>query len=64
MKLPLAVDIADFVVEATSVGSEIDVPEKAHELIAAHPEADATTVEVEETLQEELASMNPPAAHP
>lgn len=54
MKLPLATDIADRVVDAQSNNTLLDVSAQANELVTMHPEAEASVAEVEETLRDEL----------
>lgn len=51
-KLPLAIDIADAVNEAEATGRPISVGAKADELRKAHPEADATSEDVADTIEE------------
>lgn len=52
-KLPLAVDIADAVTEAVQADTPLDVKTKAGQLLDAHPDADVTSDEIADTLQEE-----------
>lgn len=52
MKLPLAIDIADRVADAQANKVEIDIPAQASELVADHPEADATVEDVAEALDD------------
>ncbi|MCO6406536.1 hypothetical protein GTW10_24010 [Aurantimonas endophytica] len=56
MRLPLAVDIADRVIEVTQAAAEFDIAEIAQRLVAGHPEAETSVAEVVETLQEELSA--------
>lgn len=51
--LPLAVDIADTVSEASEKQSPVDVEAKAQELLDEHPEADATHSDIADTLRDE-----------
>lgn len=54
-KLPLAIDIADAVRDATR-GVPINVASTAGDLIAKHPEADSDQAEVMAVLCEEISS--------
>lgn len=51
--LPLAVGIADTVIEAEQQGTVLDVETAADELLENHPGADASREEIVETLVEE-----------
>ena len=51
--LPLAVDIADVVTDATARNSAIDVSETSRRLLKDHPEAAATQGQIEQVLAEE-----------
>jgi hypothetical protein len=51
--LPLAVDIADTVSQASEEQSPVDVDAKAKELLHDHPETDATHSDIAETLRDE-----------
>lgn len=61
-KLPLAVDIADAVTNAETTGRPLDITEMADELRKAHPEADTTTGEVEEAIEETADANKKPAS--
>jgi hypothetical protein len=61
MKLPLALDIAGRVADAHSAHTPLDIAEQAQDLVANHPEAEATVEEVAAVLQEELAAEPLPA---
>lgn len=54
-KLPLAVDIADTVLDAVTQRTGLDVEAAAAELLAAHPEAEATQSEIVEILAAETS---------
>ncbi len=54
--LPLAVAIADSVLEAGELNTPIEVDAKANQLLDEHPEADATHEDVLDALVEESAS--------
>jgi hypothetical protein len=55
-KLPLAVDIADTVLEASESTGPLDVDAAADQLLRAHPEAEASRDEIVEVLTEEAAA--------
>ncbi len=59
MKIHLAADIADAVLEAQEKGEAVDVPSRARELLALHPEATATVDEVADVLRMELCFRIP-----
>jgi hypothetical protein len=51
--LPLAIDIADTVSQASEERSSLEVEAKAQELLDQHPEADATPSNVVDALREQ-----------
>ncbi|HEV7416228.1 MAG TPA: hypothetical protein VGN98_08715 [Tianweitania sediminis] len=55
MKLPLAVDIAEAAAEAETTPAGVNIPNLAKQLVAGHPEAEASVEEVEEAVEESIA---------
>jgi hypothetical protein len=57
-KLPLALDIADTVVDLLNQDEPVDLGAAAERLALAHPEAETKSTQVEEVLADELHELH------
>ena len=59
-KLPVAVEIAELVTEASEHHTSLNVENEAARLVQEHPDADVTVPEVTDVLHEESAAAGLP----